>query len=296
MVSGLEQEIDAMALFVGNDALLDWNSDAEYRRAYEKLKERWRRALLDGRPLPRAELARLASCFQTIENDLAGRQLFTMFPDDGPCARRLYPRHMEFMSVGRRYRERCFMAANRVGKTTTGAFEVTLHLTGLYPPWWEGRVFSHPVEVTVAGKTNEQTRDIIQKKLFGDPATTPKGRRVFRGNGLVPAACILEPTWKSGIADMADVVPVRHKSGGTSHCHFRSYQQGRGSFEGTSRHVIWLDEEPPLEVYDECLMRTADCDGIILMTFTPLEGVSDVVRQFLPDGGLSDGAGARSDR
>jgi phage terminase large subunit-like protein len=62
----------------------------------------------------------------------------------------------------------------------------------------------------------------------------------------------------------------------------KSYQQGRGSFEGTSLHVIWLDEEPPVDVYGECLIRTATTNGIIMLTFTPLEGLSDVVMSFLP--------------
>ena len=45
---------------------------------------------------------------------------------------------------------------------------------------------------------------------------------------------------------------------------------------------IWLDEEPPLDVYGECLIRTATTNGIIMLTFTPLEGLSDTVLQFQP--------------
>ncbi len=38
------------------------------------------------------------------------------------------------------------MAANRVGKTEgAGGYEMTCHLTGRYPHWWEGRRFSGPV-------------------------------------------------------------------------------------------------------------------------------------------------------
>jgi hypothetical protein len=33
------------------------------------------------------------------------------------------------------------MAANRVGKTVVGAYETTVHMTGEYPAWWEGRRF-----------------------------------------------------------------------------------------------------------------------------------------------------------
>ena len=74
-------------------------------------------------------------------------------------ARELYQKHLEFFRAGRAYRERCFMAANRVGKTEgAGGYELTCHLTGYYPHWWEGRRFTGPVRAWAAGKTNETTR------------------------------------------------------------------------------------------------------------------------------------------
>ncbi len=75
---------------------------------------------------------------------------------------------------------------------------------------------------------------------------------------------------------------MRHASGGWSVLGLKAYNQGRGSFEGTAQHVIWLDEEPPMDVYGECLIRTATTDGIVMLTFTPLAGMSEVVLGFLP--------------
>jgi phage terminase large subunit-like protein len=46
--------------------------------------------------------------------------------------------------------------------------------------------------------------------------------------------------------------------------------------------LIWDDEEPPMDVYGEQIIRTATTKGILMLTFTPLEGMSDVVQQFLP--------------
>jgi hypothetical protein len=44
---------------------------------------------------------------------------------------RQYARHMEFFEAGAKYRERCMMAANRVGKTLgAGGYETAAHLTG----------------------------------------------------------------------------------------------------------------------------------------------------------------------
>ncbi len=89
------------------------------------------------------------------------RRFDLFYPDTGPLRRGLYQKHLEFFRAGRAYRERCFMAANRVGKTEgAGGYEMTCHLTGRYPDWWEGRRFSGPVRAWAAGKTNETTRDV----------------------------------------------------------------------------------------------------------------------------------------
>lgn len=176
------------------------------------------------------------------------------------------------------------MAANRVGKTEgTGGYETTLHLTGEYPEWWQGRRFDGPVERWAAGKTNETTRDIVQTKLFGKIEGAGPYKR-FSGMGLIPGDNIGEISWRAGFPDLADSVQIRHRSGGWSTLGIKSYQQGRGSFEGTEKHGVWLDEEPPLDIYVECLVRTMTVDGLIMVTFTPIEGMSDVVMSFLEDG------------
>ncbi len=92
------------------------------------------------------------------------------FPETGPLRRELYARHLEFFRAGAEHMERCFMAANRVGKTVAGAYELTLHLTGRYPTWWEGRRFNQPISSWVSGSTNQTTRDILQSTLLGKPS------------------------------------------------------------------------------------------------------------------------------
>ena len=76
---------------------------------------------------------------------------------------------------------------------------------------------------------------------------------------------------------------MKNVTGGWSTLGLKAYQQGRGSLEGTAQHGIWLDEEPPLDVYGECLIRTMTSDGIVMLTFTPLAGMSEVVMSFLPE-------------
>lgn len=221
-----------------------------------------------------------------------GQRLFyNLYPDedttqpDGSIiyARRKYPKHLEFFEAGADFRERCFMAANRVGKTFgSGGFETACHLTGEYPDWWPGRRFDGPIRAWAAGKTNETTRDIVQSTLLGD-LTHEGGRKSFTGTGVVPGQRLGKLSWKQGVPDLVDTIKVRHVSGGWSTLGFKSYQQGRGSFEGTTQHLIWLDEEPPLDIYGECLIRTATVGGIVMLTFTPLEGMSETVMQFLPE-------------
>jgi phage terminase large subunit-like protein len=216
------------------------------------------------------------------------RQFYDLFPADDLLdrdgtvliyARDKYPKHLEFFGAGAAYRERCFLAANRVGKTTTGSYELTCHLTGQYPDWWAGRRFDHPVRCWACGKKNETTRDIVQASLLG-PVAYDGPKKVLAGTGMVPGNLIGRVTWKRGVEDLTDTVKVRHVTGGWSTLGMKSYEQGRGSFEGTSQHVIWLDEECPMDVYGECLIRLMTTQGVLLLTFTPLEGMSETVLQF----------------
>lgn len=215
---------------------------------------------------------------------LRQRKLWTYYPDTGPLRRDLYQRHMEFFRQGAVHAERLALCGNRVGKTEgMGAYEVALHLTGLYPPWWEGLRFKRPGDWWVAGSTGETTRDIVQQVLIGPPGEL--------GTGMIPGACILRTRPKSGMPDAIGSVIVKHVSGGKSRCGFKSYDQGRRAFEGTKKQGVWFDEEPPLDVYTEAALRTAatgpdDEGGIMICTFTPMSGMSETVLYFLPEGEL----------
>lgn len=209
------------------------------------------------------------------------------FPDEGPLRRELYKKHLEFFTLGTTSEERLALAANRIGKTETmGGYELACHLTGLYPKWWPGRKFDRPIEAWAAGKTGQTVRDIIQKKLLG-PKTAI-------GTGLIKGDLVEKTTPRPGIPDAIDTVYVKHASGGVSELGFKSYDQKRQSFEGTKKDVIWLDEECPLDIYTECLLRTTDTsgteakNGIVMVTFTPLLGMSEVVLQFLPGGQIEE--------
>ncbi|WP_043530460.1 terminase large subunit domain-containing protein [Litchfieldella xinjiangensis] len=200
----------------------------------------------------------------------------SLFPDDGPLRRELYPRHMEFFRAGAIHRERLFLAANRVGKTIAGGGEMTYHLTGLYPDWWDGRRWDRPVEAMAAGDTSQTTRDIIQHKLLGGLWNTDE-----LGAGLIPRRLIGKPTPARGVPNLYEEIPVKHITGGWSRLKLRSYDQGRRIFQGTELDIFWPDEEVPLDVYEEGLVRTMTTHGMIMMTFTPLQGLTPLVVSFL---------------
>jgi phage terminase large subunit-like protein len=215
------------------------------------------------------------------EEDRRFNRFRDTFPDDGRLRRELYPKHLEHFRAGKTWRERCFMAANRVGKTVAGAYEATCHLTGQYPHWWEGRRFRRPIRAWAAGDTNETTRDILQLELLGEVGYSGY-RKILDGSGMISRDAICEPIWKTGVQNLVDSIHIRHKSGGHSLLGFKSYDQGRRVFQGTGKELIWLDEESPLDVYEECLMRLGTTRGLLITTFTPLLGMSDVVLGFLP--------------
>jgi phage terminase large subunit-like protein len=227
--------------------------------------------------LGETEKTELLDLLEERQRVLNETKLFQLYPDTGPLRRELYAKHLAFFRAGVDRMERAAIAANRVGKTWgIGGYETTLHLTGDYPEWWDGRRFTHPIDAWAAGDTSETTRDIVQHALMG-----PLGEL---GTGLIPAASIIgEPTKRMGVAGAMDTARIRHKSGGVSLIGFKSYDQGRKKFQGTAKHVVWLDEEPPEDVYDECLVRLMTLSGLMLCTFTPLLGLSKVALRFLPE-------------
>jgi phage terminase large subunit-like protein len=214
------------------------------------------------------------------------RKLWTYYPTEGPLRRELYRKHLAFFAAGGKHRERLMLAANRVGKTEgVGVYELVLHLTGFYPEWWDavgGRRFHRPIVAWTAGDTGKTVRDILQFKLLGKWGEF--------GTGVLPGDALVSTTTKQGIGNAVETVTVRHITGGVSSVTLKSYDQRREAFQGTEVDVILLDEEPPLDIYTECLLRTMTNNGMLMLTFTPLMGMSDVVLEFLPSGSLEQGA------
>lgn len=186
-----------------------------------------------------------------------------------------YPWQKEFHKAGSLFTERMIIAGNRTGKTYTGAHEVTFHLTGLYPEDWSGIRFKKAILCWVGGVTNESLRDITQKELLG-------GLGEDLGTGSIPKHLIGSVTKRqAGISDVVDTVKVKHVSGKWSECVFKSYEQGWKKWQGTAPDVVWLDEEPDdLQLYTEARTRLITSGGIMIVTFTPLSGLTPLLQHF----------------
>lgn len=230
------------------------------------------------------ELSQIRQLYQALDRRTEREKLFSYYPETGPLRRELYAKHLDFFAAGAQFRERCMLAANRVGKTEgVGGYELTLHLTGRYPDWWTGRRFNRATKWWASGDTGKTVRDILQAKLLGPPGDPDK-----QGTGLIPGADIASVTPKAGVPDAIESISVKSQFGGTSVVQLKSYDQGREAFQGTEQDGILLDEEPPLAIYTECLLRTMTTQGMVLATFTPLEGLSETVMHFLPDGQIQE--------
>ena len=174
--------------------------------------------------------------------------------------------------------QRALMCANQIGKTFSGAMETAMHATGLYPDWWEGHRFDKAVKILVGSNTNETARDICQREMFGDPSDDKQ-----LGTGSVPKKCIVKTNRKPGVNNAFDSVLIRHTSGENSEVYFRAYEQGPKKFMGHRYDVAWPDEEPPPEVQSQIARSQFATNGIEYITFTPEEGITEVVRNFLQD-------------
>lgn len=191
-----------------------------------------------------------------------------------------YPQQLAFHNAGATAFQRLFLAGNRTGKTYCGTVEDAIHLTGRYPTWWKGKRFNHPVTGWVASENYEITRNVLQKNLLGG---------FFHGEGLVSGlidpSLIIKKAPLSGVSGAYDYAQIRHVSSGVSTVYFKSYKQGREKFQSARCHFIHLDEEPPKDIYTECLMRLADVDGdgqgVMILTETPLKGFTEMVGHYL---------------
>lgn len=241
--------------------------------------------LADPNEVKQSEIHKLAQLNSLLDKYMEAQKTSGMekwFRPGTPFGIEACPKHKAFFEAGAIYGQRLFMAANRVGKSVSGALETSYHATGLYPEWWTGKRYDGPTHGWAMGSTARATRDTVQKELIG-----PVGAW---GTGMIPAESIGKMWALSGVPQGIDVMQVKHVSGGWSTIGFKNYEQPIEAFYGTALHYVWGDEIVPIDIYNECLVRTMTTKGIIYITFTPLKGLTPLVVKFCEDADYLAGA------
>ena len=154
-------------------------------------------------------------------------------------------------------RNRWVFGGNRSGKTECGAVECIWMLRGIHP-YRKNRKNTFGWAVSLSQQVQ---RDVAQAKILN----------------YLPKSWIEDITMLSGRRDspaegVIDQIKIKNVFGGISTLGFKSCDQGREKFQGSSLDFVWFDEEPPRDIYEECLMRVMDRRGDIFGTMTPLKG------------------------
>jgi len=146
-------------------------------------------------------------------------------------------------------KEKLFIGGNRSGKTVGAVAEDIMWLTGKHPyrqdlpePPIRGRCVAVDIE------------DGIKKIVLPEVAKwTPPS---FLKNG----------SWEDSYDKQSRTLTLTN----SSFLEFMSYEQITDKMSGTSRHFVHFDEEPPEDIFNECLMRLVDTDGSYWISMTPL--------------------------
>lgn len=156
-------------------------------------------------------------------------------------------------------RNRWALGGNRTGKTEVGAVECVYLARGCHPY----RTISHAMNGWVVSLSGEVQRDVAQKKLLS-----------YINPDWIYALKMREGRSDDPAGGIIDYIQIKSLCGGISTIGFKTCAQGREKFQGVSLDFVWFDEEPPEDIYQECLMRVLDSGGCLFGTMTPLKGLT----------------------
>ncbi len=160
-----------------------------------------------------------------------------------------------------RKKNRWVFGGNRSGKTECGAVETVYMARGIHP-YRENRKNTFGWVVSLSTQVQ---RDVAQAKILH-----------YLNPSWIADITMLSGKKESPAYGVIDQIMVKNVFGGISVIGFKSCDQGREKFQGSSLDYVWFDEEPPKDVYEECRMRVLDKNGDIFGTMTPLKGLTFV--------------------
>ncbi len=156
-------------------------------------------------------------------------------------------------------KNRWVFGGNRSGKTECGAVEAVYMARGIHPY----RKNKDNVFGWVVSLSQQVQRDVAQAKILH-----------YLNKAWIVDVNMLSGKKESLEYGVIDQIRIRNVFGGISTIGFKSCDQGREKFQGSSLDFVWFDEEPPKDIYDECRMRVLDKKGDIFGTMTPLKGLT----------------------
>lgn len=144
---------------------------------------------------------------------------------------------------------RALFWGNRVGKTEWGAMETSEYATAHH----EHRLVQPPFQIWAACPSYDVQKDTTQPKLLR----------------YLPESEIKSKTWlRKGV-----LKEIELKNGVT--IVFKSYEQGREKFQGAGVRLIWFDEEPPHDIWEECFVRVEAGQQLdVILTMTAIKGMT----------------------
>lgn len=147
---------------------------------------------------------------------------------------------------------------NRVGKTEWGGQETAEYGT-LHHPY---RKLKAPFEIWCACPSFDVQEHTTQQKLLRYiPEDEIKRIEYLRGRILKKMEL------KNGVTIL-----------------FKSYEQGREKFQGAGVRLIWFDEEPPKDIWEECFVRVEAGQQLdVILTMTAIKGMTWVYDQIYLD-------------
>ncbi len=156
-------------------------------------------------------------------------------------------------------KNRWVFGGNRSGKTECGAVETVWLARGIHPY----RQNKKNVQIWVVSLSTQVQRDVAQEKVLS-----------YLSKSWIKEIVMLSGRKDSPQNGVIDYITIKNIFGGESKIGFKSCDQGRDKFQGTSLDYVWFDEEPPEDIYKECRMRVLDRCGEIYGTMTPLKGLT----------------------
>ena len=171
------------------------------------------------------------------------------------AGRRKHKKQMAFHRCKKR--NRWVFGGNRSGKTECGAVEAIWMARGIHPY----RRNRKDVFGWVVSLSQQVQRDVAQSKILH-----------YLPKNWIADIVMLSGRKDSPASGIIDQIKLKNVFGGISTIGFKSCDQGREKFQGASLDFVWFDEEPPRDIYEECLMRVMDRKGDIFGTMTPLKG------------------------